>query len=175
MFFVVQILFEEHRPPKSHISRHPQPLDNYEKAERVWERLLSAHRLGDCLITVATSELFFVCAMVNVAGGCGDAAALVSLGFTGCRLYRVANRKVLAELIVFSPVLCSGRVPVSVDLGRGFSRMGSERNECEACLWPVHGPPFFAPCLFVVLVFWVLRTASCLVSFVRPIKLKSTR
>lgn len=52
----VQILFEEHRPPKSHVSRHPQPLDNYEKAERVWERLLSAHSLGDCLITVATSE-----------------------------------------------------------------------------------------------------------------------
>eukprot|EP00752_Nemacystus_decipiens_P002304 g2180.t1 len=52
-----QILFEEHRPPKSHVSRHPQPLDNYEKAERVWERLLSAHRLGDCLITVATSEI----------------------------------------------------------------------------------------------------------------------
>lgn len=53
----VQILFEEHRPPKSHVSRHPQPLDNYEKAERVWERLLSAHSLGDCLITVATSEI----------------------------------------------------------------------------------------------------------------------
>ncbi|CAM9283760.1 unnamed protein product, partial [Scytosiphon promiscuus] len=52
-----QILFEEHRPPKSHTPRHPQPLDNYEKAERVWERLLSAHSLGDCLITVATSEI----------------------------------------------------------------------------------------------------------------------
>ncbi|CAM9298974.1 unnamed protein product, partial [Hapterophycus canaliculatus] len=52
-----QILFEEHRPPKSHTPRHPQPLDTYEKAERVWERLLSAHSLGDCLITVATSEI----------------------------------------------------------------------------------------------------------------------
>ncbi|CAM9123398.1 unnamed protein product [Ectocarpus sp. 12 AP-2014] len=53
-----QILFEEHRPPKGHTSaRRAQPLDNYETAERVWQRLLSAHRFGDCLITVATSNI----------------------------------------------------------------------------------------------------------------------
>lgn len=53
-----QIFFEEHRESKresSSRSRYPQPLDNYETAERVWERLLSAHEFGDCLITVATS------------------------------------------------------------------------------------------------------------------------
>lgn len=55
-FHVVQIFFEEHRESRSREPRGPQPLDNYEKADRVWERLLSAHQFGDCLITVATSE-----------------------------------------------------------------------------------------------------------------------
>lgn len=56
-----QIFFEEHRDSKKDDSqsRRPQPLSNYETAERVWERLLSAHDFGDCLITVATSE--FTC------------------------------------------------------------------------------------------------------------------
>ncbi|CAM9876233.1 unnamed protein product, partial [Discosporangium mesarthrocarpum] len=54
-----QIFFEEHRRQKSSPrgSMLMQPLDNYQPAERVWERLLSAHNFGDCLITVATGEI----------------------------------------------------------------------------------------------------------------------
>ncbi|CAM9119736.1 unnamed protein product [Ectocarpus sp. 12 AP-2014] len=54
-----QILFEEHRPPKGHTSapQEQKPLDNYATAERVWQRLLSAHSLGDCLVTIATGEI----------------------------------------------------------------------------------------------------------------------
>lgn len=60
--FVMQIFFEEHRKSNQSSGKtpsRPQPLDNYEKAERVWERLLSAHEFGDSLITVATGEEFF--------------------------------------------------------------------------------------------------------------------
>lgn len=32
-------------------------LDHRQSAERAWERLLSAHKYGDCLITVATSQM----------------------------------------------------------------------------------------------------------------------
>eukprot|EP00904_Undaria_pinnatifida_P013645 jgi/Undpi1/9410/HiC_scaffold_27.g11867.m1 len=53
-----QIFFEEHREANGgSAAKQDQPLDNYEKSERVWQRLLSAHEFGDCLITVATSDI----------------------------------------------------------------------------------------------------------------------
>ncbi|CAN0179771.1 unnamed protein product [Ectocarpus sp. 6 AP-2014] len=54
-----QILFEEHRPPKgpSSAPQEQKPLDNYATADRVWQRLLSAHSFGDCLATIATGEI----------------------------------------------------------------------------------------------------------------------
>ncbi|CAM9120690.1 unnamed protein product [Phaeothamnion confervicola] len=59
------ILFEEHRDADSSGSgtatrrgrRDLRPLDNYQPAERVWQRLRSAHEFGDCLITVATDAM----------------------------------------------------------------------------------------------------------------------
>lgn len=42
----------------------------------MWERLLSAHRLGDCLITVATSESTSFCApLMGCLAAAGGAAA----------------------------------------------------------------------------------------------------
>jgi hypothetical protein len=54
-----QIFFEEHRkggaaPKIPGDGLHAVALDCYQPAERVWQRLLSAHDYGDCLVTVST-------------------------------------------------------------------------------------------------------------------------
>ncbi|CAM9137996.1 unnamed protein product [Chrysoparadoxa australica] len=51
-----QIFFEENKIERGQAEkRAAAPLDDYQPSERVWERLVSAHQYGDCLITMATS------------------------------------------------------------------------------------------------------------------------
>lgn len=61
-----QVFFEEHRRKSSVSSSSEEAtnskatstvaLDAYQPAERVWQRLISAHTYGDCLITVSTES-----------------------------------------------------------------------------------------------------------------------